>query len=105
MSINVSKRTIGINFNDDGMARAVVWAPTATKVHLAVEKEKIPLEKTDYGYWKAVTDRLKPGSLYKIAIDDGELYPDPASLSQPAGVHEHSAAFDLHNFKWTDEEW
>ena len=33
------------------------------------------------------------------------MFPDPASLSQPEGVHGPSEAFDLHSFEWEDKSW
>ena len=50
------------------------------------------------GNWKTETDQIRPGDLYKIVLDDKE-YPDPASLSQPEGVHGFSKAINIHDLK------
>jgi maltooligosyltrehalose trehalohydrolase len=102
--IDVNRRGIGINFNNRKEAEINIWAPLAEQVEVKLESVSIPLEKDEYGYWYAVTQQLLPGALYKIAID-GNAYPEPASLAQPKGVHEHSAAIDLQSFTWTDDQW
>jgi maltooligosyltrehalose trehalohydrolase len=105
MSINVSNRTIGVNFDDDGKATAVVWAPLAKEVDLVLRDSVVPLQKQEYGYWKTSTDKIKPGDRYKFSLDKNKSLPDPASLSQPGGVHEDSAAFDLKKYNWRDSSW
>lgn len=102
--IDVSKRTIGINFNEKNEAEIVVWSPTAELIALVYDDEQIELKKEDFGYWYALSTKLKPGSHYKFLLN-GKPYPDPASLSQPNGVHERSEAIDLKKFNWNDEQW
>ncbi len=104
MRINISKRNIGINFLKSGEAEIVVWSPLASKVHLTGDIN-LPLEKQKYGYWKIKTQELKPGSRYLVSIDGNKSFPDPASLSQPNGVHEASEVVDLNNFEWSDNNW
>ena len=104
MSINVSKRTIGVNF-EDGKATVVVWAPLAKEVGLVVNNDTIGLEKQQYGYWKTVTDKLRPGDRYQFSLDKNKALPDPASLWQPDGVHGQSMAFDVKNYHWNDASW
>ena len=112
MSINVNRRTTGLNFNNKGEAEITVWAPLANKVAVAIDSESssnptgsIVLTKQEYGYWRAVTTQIKPGMKYKIVVDDKDPLPDPASLAQPSGVHGASMAVDLNHFKWTDNSW
>ncbi|WCT10890.1 malto-oligosyltrehalose trehalohydrolase [Mucilaginibacter jinjuensis] len=104
--MEITKRTIGININPDGGVDALIWAPKAEKVSLRICEGKIdlPMQKQDYGYWTLQTDQLKAGDLYRIVLDDEKFLPDPASLSQPKGVHEASQVIDL-SFNWTDEHW
>jgi len=102
--IDVSKRTIGINFNEKNEAEIVVWSPTAEQIALVYDDEQIELKKENFGYWYALSTKLKPGSHYKFLLN-GKPYPDPASLSQPNGVHERSEAIDLKKFNWNDEQW
>jgi maltooligosyltrehalose trehalohydrolase len=107
MDLNVSKRNIGVNFNNSGTADILLWAPLAKKVQLinCSANKNLFLEKAEYGYWIAKTSGLQPGDRYKFSIDDGEAYPDPASLSQADGVHEASVALDIKSFNWTDTTW
>lgn len=107
--INVLKRTVGVNFLEDGRANVNVWSPLAEKVETEVKNDdksvSIALEKSAYGYWSATTDKIKQGSRYKIKKDDQQAFPDPASLSQPDGVHGYSEAVNLLNFQWSEKEW
>lgn len=105
--IDVSKRTIGINFSHQGNAVVNIWAPLAKKaaVVLAEKGTAVALTKDDFGYWKTETSEIKPGDLYKIRLDEKNGLPDPSSLCQPDGVHESSQALDLTKFAWTDTDW
>jgi maltooligosyltrehalose trehalohydrolase len=102
----INERTIGVNFNEKGSADIRVWAPLAEKVALALTESKTspPLTKEPYGYWRLQTDALQEGDRYKFIVD-GTEYPDPASLSQPNGVHGASQAINIKSFAWTDEQW
>ena len=95
---------MGVNFGD-GLASAVVWSPEASQVDLCFKDQKLPLSKSLRGYWKGQTGQLVPGDLYTFQINGEKEFPDPASLSQPEGVHGSSGAVDLTVFQWTDEGW
>ncbi|WP_121357165.1 malto-oligosyltrehalose trehalohydrolase [Flavisolibacter nicotianae] len=103
--IAISKRTVGVNFRDDGRAEIRLWAPLAEQVAILSGETTIALEKEDPGYWITVTDRLHEGSRYRIRIDDRNPFPDPTSLSQPDGVHGPSEAVDLTGFQWQQNGW
>jgi maltooligosyltrehalose trehalohydrolase len=103
---DVGKRKIGVNFTTDGSAQVLVWAPFAK--HVQVKKQTgaiIKLDPVSHGYWELTTADLKNGDRYKFLIDGTKDFPDPASLSQPDGVHAASSAFNLNNFSWTDKDW
>lgn len=108
--IDVLKRTIGVTFSEEGAAIRV-WSPLAEKVEIevkdTVEKkaERILLEQQAYGYWCATTDTIKEGTRYRIKKDEQQAFPDPASLSQPDGVHGDSEAVNLSTFQWSKNEW
>jgi maltooligosyltrehalose trehalohydrolase len=89
-------RNVGVNFDREGLALINIWAPNATSLEISIEETSasLKLEKGQHGYWVLKTDQLKPGNLYWIILD-GEKLPDPASLSQPEGVHGPSKAIDL----------
>lgn len=100
------KRNIGVKFNADE-AEVIVWAPNTDTVTLIIDAEPTPISmhEAEYGYWKINTAQLKEGDRYKFQLDDGQSYPDPASISQPEGVHKSSEAIDLNTFLWTDSNW
>ncbi|HEY1114931.1 MAG TPA: malto-oligosyltrehalose trehalohydrolase [Chitinophagaceae bacterium] len=104
--MDISKRSIGVNFRE-GKAIVKVWAPAAKEVALkpVVGGTPLPLRQEDYGYWTVTTDALRPGDTYKILLDGEKELPDPASLSQPGGVHGPSQALDLATFPWSDGAW
>ncbi len=108
-NIDISRRTLGVNFDKQGKAEVRVWAPLLESVAIRIEdKETLPLEKGALGIWQATTNKIKPGNLYKVVLQ-GEKEeverPDPASLSQPQGPHGHSQAIRLQDFRWQDQQW
>jgi len=63
------------------------------------------MEKDAYGYW-SITLPASPGARYGFRLDgDIRSLPDPASLSQPEGVHALSQVVDVHAFPWNDSGW
>lgn len=102
--MGISKRSIGINFNKKNQALIKVWAPKASRVAIRSGNVNVNLKKESYGYWSAITDQISAGSRYWFILDDEIQLPDPASLSQPDGVHEASMALDL-NYDWRDAHW
>ncbi|MGV3585923.1 MAG: malto-oligosyltrehalose trehalohydrolase, partial [Adhaeribacter sp.] len=104
--INVSERTLGVNFTPAGEAIIRVWAPKAQQVAVALpDNITLPLQDEEFGYWSAKTYQLEPGDTYQFILDDDKKLPDPASLSQPEGVHGPSQALAIKNFAWTDTAW
>jgi maltooligosyltrehalose trehalohydrolase len=99
---DILKRTIGVNFIQNGGARISVWAPLRESVAVLLKNERIDLKKGSLGFWEGTTDLLKKGDKYKILLDDETEVPDPASLSQPDGVHGASQAIDVTDFTWSD---
>lgn len=61
------------------------------------------MEKDEFGYWSCKQAGVSFPSSYKFLID-GRPFPDPASRSQPEGVHGHSFLLE-DSFAWTDDEW
>ncbi|WP_183560365.1 malto-oligosyltrehalose trehalohydrolase [Mucilaginibacter sp. SP1R1] len=102
--LNINNRSIGVNFNNPGVAGITLWAPEAHDVTITFNNHVIPLVKEEHGYWSLNTELLKPGDTYWFNIN-GKQLPDPASLLQPEGVHGPSAAFDVTTFNWTDGQW
>lgn len=99
-------RKLGVNFNIEGKAEVVLWAPLAQSVEIVISNDQhVELKKDEEGYWKLTTDLIKEGSRYQFILDGSMPLPDPASLYQPEGVHGPSEAVDLKNFKWSDDQW
>jgi maltooligosyltrehalose trehalohydrolase len=105
--LNVTERSLGVDFSAGGQARIRVWAPKAREVALVLPQQQItlPLEREAYGYWSTQTYQLEPGDLYQVVLDGNIPRPDPVSLSQPQGVHGPSQALCLTDFHWTDAKW
>ncbi len=61
------------------------------------------LKKNEAGYHEAVVDRCPEGTRYFFDLGDQER-PDPASRSQPDGVHAASEVISR-EFDWTDRGW
>ena len=73
-----------------------VWAPLKKKVelHLARAKERHAMTKDDFGYWTVQVQGVGPDDPYLFRLDDDKQLPDPASRSQPEGVHGPSRRVD-----------
>lgn len=96
--------TPGITIKD-GKSHITVWAPNAERVHCRIydPDKEIALTKQAYGYWNVCSEMIRTRQEYHFVID-GKTLPDPASRSQPHGVHGRSAVVDLH-FEWTDQHY
>jgi maltooligosyltrehalose trehalohydrolase len=96
----------GVTFLNNGSASIALWAPNAESAAIVLQnKQSLELNKGEKGYWTLVTDKLKPLDEYQFLLDGNKLLPDPASRSQPHGVHGQSQAIDLLNFKWKATDW
>jgi maltooligosyltrehalose trehalohydrolase len=105
-SILQSYKLPGISFDKNGIANVVLWAPNANvaEVVLTEKNTAIPLVKKEKGYWELISEDIKPGDQYKFRLDEDKEFPDPASRSQPVGVHGASEAIDL-QVTWNDQAW
>jgi maltooligosyltrehalose trehalohydrolase len=103
---SLNHRRIGVNFNGTDEASVMLWAPLAEHVQLVLEGgSTIDLSKEELGYWHTKTNQIKPNQTYQFSINQQKALPDPASLSQPEGVHGASLAYDLTAFEWRDQAW
>ena len=90
----------------DGGHRFRVWAPLARKLVLelvAPRAEFLAMEPLDQGYWQADVPGLTAGALYRFHLGGELVRPDPASHSQPHGVHGPSALVDHAAHVWHDQ--
>ncbi len=99
----------GAECRPDGSVRFRLWAPAANQVKVRLDRDgkttRLPLQLCDHGWFEAVTDAAKPGTLYRFQIDDGQEIPDPASRFQPRDVHGPSEVINPHAFDWQDAAW
>jgi maltooligosyltrehalose trehalohydrolase len=100
----IRRRSLGAVAGTEGSVELRVWAPLAKTVAVATGGKVLPLQRGEMGYW-STSGALQPGSRYKLQVDGGEAFPDPASLSQPDGVHGESEVIDPLAFRWTDAGW
>lgn len=86
-----------------------VWAPASRSVDVVLygpDAEAVhPLGREEDGWFSAVVPGAGAGTRYRYRLDGADAYPDPASRSQPDGVHDPSEVVDPSPFRWTDEGW
>lgn len=88
-----------------GSCRFSVWAPRAERVEvhlLAPDDRLVPLSRGDRGEHAADIADVRPGATYLFRLDGDRELPDPASRSQPAGVHGPSQVINP-SFPWSPE--
>ncbi|MGH7233014.1 MAG: alpha-amylase family glycosyl hydrolase, partial [Nitrospiraceae bacterium] len=99
---------LGAVVSDSSTVRFRVWAPHARTIAVKLINEtRGPLVMTsrDFGYFDVIVEGVPSGSLYRYVLDEKTERPDPASRSQPHGVHGPSATVNPGSFRWTDEGW
>jgi maltooligosyltrehalose trehalohydrolase len=73
---------------------------------VVIDEERVfALDKDEQGYWIGSFPDVQAGDRYMFRLN-GELdRPDPASRSQPDGVHGSSEIVDHSAFQWSDQGW
>ena len=84
-----------------------LWAPKVERVELHVLHpfdKVVAMDRRADGYHVATIADVGSGTRYLLRLDGGDELPDPASTSQPEGVH---AASEVTSpaFDWTDGTW
>jgi 1,4-alpha-glucan branching enzyme/maltooligosyltrehalose trehalohydrolase len=99
----------GAELDDGGRVRFQLWAPSARSVALRLEapgpEHEIPMGAEAEGWFRTEVSDAGPGFRYRFRIDEDFLVPDPASRSQPEGVHGASEVIDPCAFHWQDAAW
>jgi len=98
---------LGATYLGSERCRFLVWAPKArtVDVHLVhPESRFVRLQAGERGYFHGVVDGVLPGARYLYRLDDARERPDPASRSQPEGVHGPSEVLRP-DFPWEDSHW
>lgn len=94
----------------DGGVRFRLWAPEAERVSLVLDDLDDPrelplgLDPDQPGHWMLHVEKAGPGTRYRFRVDGGPLLADPASMSQPDGVHGPSAVVTP-DFAWSDHDF
>lgn len=99
---------IGANYLGNNCCEFRVWSPLRQRVTVKIlspEERLIDLELDEQGYWSKTVDNIPPGSRYFYQLDGNVTHPDPASYSQPDGVHQASEVIDQNRFVWQDHDW
>ncbi len=105
--------TLGANPAEDGV-HFRVWAPASARVDVvlydAAGEHSHALRPAADGYWEGTVAGATAGTRYRYRLDGGgragrDAFPDPASRSQPDGVHGASEVVDPDAFAWTDAAW
>jgi maltooligosyltrehalose trehalohydrolase len=100
-------RLLGSCYLGDGQCEFRVWAPSAGAQGVKLRrsgKPDIPMAAEPNGYYRLRLDDVPPGTRYRYVLSADKIRPDPASRSQPEGVHGSSEVIDQ-AFPWTDDAW
>lgn len=95
----------GSEVRGDGGVRFRLWAPSADKVTLVLERDELPLFPLPQGWFDVTVAEARAGDRYGFRINDGPLRPDPASRFNPDDVHGASEVIDAAAFDWQDGDW
>jgi maltooligosyltrehalose trehalohydrolase len=90
-----------------GAVSFCVWAPDHDRVELVVnDAAPRSLTRDADGYWTGRFSDVRVGDRYgyRLAGQDA-VFPDPASRSQPDGIHGRSQVVDPAAYRWSDHAW
>ena len=82
-----------------------VWAPGSGRVEVVIGDRRLPMTRTERGWWEISDGASQAGMHYGISLDGGETRPDPRSASQPDGVLGLSEVVDHGAHDWGDAAW
>ncbi|MEO5764345.1 MAG: malto-oligosyltrehalose trehalohydrolase [Casimicrobiaceae bacterium] len=93
---------------EDGATRFRLWAPGARGVSVVLGADGLdarPMEALEQGWFELRVAAAGAGTRYAFRCDGGAEVPDPASRSNPDGVHAFSAVVDPLAFEWRAQDW
>lgn len=102
-----STNQLGAILVDSRRAEFLLWAPQHKRVDLQIvgpQPRTVAMSRMDDGYHRCSVQGAAAGMRYAYLFADGKSRPDPASRSQPDGVHAPSELVDP-RFEWTDHAW
>jgi maltooligosyltrehalose trehalohydrolase len=98
-----------------GGTRFRVWAPSVVRAELQLAEDRLiearayPMHAAEPGWHEVTVPEAGAGSRYKflLHLKDGTAWsvPDPASRSNPNGVHEASCVVDPRAYAWRETAW
>jgi maltooligosyltrehalose trehalohydrolase len=99
--------TLGAHPIGEQECQFCLWAPFARNVEVQIESPERrfePMERDPDGYFQCRGRGIPPGATYLYRLDAAKSRPDPASRSQPQGVHRASEVISG-QFDWGDTGW
>lgn len=95
----------GATPQSDGTTRFALWAPSCEAVSLELENQApLPMQAESDGTF-TLTTSCPSGARYRYRVRDDLAVPDPASRSQPDGVHGPSVVTDPSSYIWKTRNW
>ncbi len=86
-----------------------LWAPAAQRIELVLGHPRasapIVMDRREGGWYEHVASREVAGARYAFRVDGRLTVPDPASRSNPDGVHAASEVVDPAAYEWNDAHW
>ena len=105
--MNPFYQTVGAFLQPEGLCTFRVWAPLRKSVHIEI-LSPVPqihaMTRDLWGYWTTTVDGISAGTQYWVLLDENIQRADPATVSQPQGLHGPSEVIDR-NFHWSDTHW
>ena len=95
---------IGAELVEDGV-HFRVWAPRRKRLEVVRDGASTELAAERDGYFSGLVHGARAGLRYKLRVDGGNAFPDPASRFQPDGPHGDSVVIDAGAYRWTDNGW
>ncbi len=96
----------------DGRVRFRLWAPGSARVGLELNGDTagaLSMQAGDSGWHELTVTQAAAGTRYRfiVQVQDGATLavPDPASRSNPDGVHQASAVIDPRAYAWNSTAW
>ena len=99
---------------EDGRVRFRLWAPDSARVGLELDgnaagARALTMRAVDSGWHELAVPETAAGTRYRFIVQVPDLktlaVPDPASRSNPDGVHEASAVVDPRAYAWNNSGW
>jgi maltooligosyltrehalose trehalohydrolase len=105
----------GASLLPDGSTRFRLWAPSSVNTELQLRRQPLdawthcPMLPLADGWLEAVAKGVGAGWQYQFVVQTASAQrlsvPDPASRSNPLGVHGPSVVVDPHAYSWRSKDW